>query len=45
MILERKEEQKPEPSNLNLEIRTGIATNTISIYFLNWEPEVLHIKF
>jgi len=42
MILERKEEPKPEPSNLNLEIRTGIATDTIPTYFSNWEPEVLH---
>jgi len=31
MILERKEEPKPEPLNLNLEIRTGIATDTIPI--------------
>jgi hypothetical protein len=35
MILESKEEPKPEPSNLNLEIRTGIATDTIPIYFSN----------
>ncbi len=45
MILERKEEPKPEPSNLNLEIRTGIATDTIPIYFSNWDPEVLHTNF
>jgi hypothetical protein len=43
MILERKEEPKPEPSNLNLEMRTGIAT-AIPIYFSNWDPEVLHTK-
>jgi hypothetical protein len=45
MILERKEEPKPEPSHLNLERRTGIATDTIPIYFSNWEPEVLDTKF
>jgi hypothetical protein len=45
MILERKEEPKPEPSDLNLERRTGIATDTIPIYFSNWEPEVLHTNF
>jgi hypothetical protein len=45
MILERREEPKPEPSNLNLEIRTGIATDTIPIYFSNWEPEFLHTNF
>lgn len=45
MILERKEEPKPEPSDLNLERRTGIATDTIPIYFSNWEPEVLHRNF
>jgi hypothetical protein len=45
MILERKEEPKPEPSDLNLERRTGIATDTIPIFFSNWEPEVLHTNF
>jgi hypothetical protein len=41
MIHERKEEPKPEPSDLNLEIWYGIGTGAIPIYFSKWNPDVL----